>query len=232
MEVLIFMSKQKSVDWVKDLQSATRKESNMLSLVDEQQGTNSSLLRQIKHLSNAPGWALFYQTYAPLLDRFAAKFRLTPAEREDVIQNTMIQLSKNISNFDRSRGSFKAFLYRGAKWKILDLLKARPRNTVDFQRTEAGADVDAPLAEWEPAVTVFERIWDAEWDQQLLRDALEEARKKVSGVHFQIFCLNVLEELPASKVAEMLGVRASHVHLVTCRVRRLVRKELAALRQQ
>jgi RNA polymerase sigma-70 factor (ECF subfamily) len=224
----------KSTGWMKEFQAAVRRRGKMLSLVDEQSGTNSSLLRQIKSLSNAPGWMLFYQTYGPLIERFALKSGLNAAESQDVVQNTMIQVSKAITDFtyDRARGSFKSWLFNNAKWRIVDILRARPKGTVDLQRSSQGA-VGAPGPEsWEPGVSVFERIWDDEWEDQLKRDALEEVRKKVSGVHFQIFCLYVLEGLPAAKVAEMVGVRVAQVHLIRTRVGRLVRRELAALRKQ
>jgi RNA polymerase sigma-70 factor (ECF subfamily) len=81
-------------------------------------------------------------------------------------------------------------------------------------------------------VSCFEKLWDEEWEQQIQRDALEVVKNKVSGVHYQLFCLYVLEGLPAAKVAEMVGVRVAQVHLVKCRVGRLVRKELAALRKE
>jgi len=226
------MKRQKSIDWMKDLRTAARRRDKMSTLLVGERGTNSSLLRQIKSLSNAPGWTVFYETYGPLVDRFAMKFGLTSAEREDVIQNTMIQVAKNMPefNYDRQRGSFKSWLFRSAKWKILDTLRGRPRNTFDFQRNSYGDD-PAP-APWEPSVSVFEELWNGEWQQQLLRDALEIVRKNVSEVHFQIFCLNVLEEMPASKVAEMVGVRTAHVHLVKCRIGRLIKKHLTLLQKQ
>lgn len=224
----------KSTDWMKELQAAVRRKDKMLSLVDEQSGTNSSLLRQIRSLSNAPGWLAFYQTYGPLIERFALKSGLSAVESQDVVQNTMIQVSKTITdfNYDRAKGSFKSWLFNNAKWRIMDILRARPRRTVDLQRTAPCVPGETGPESWEPGVSVFERIWDEEWREQLTRDALEEVRKKVSGVHFQIFCMSMIEGLPAAKVAEMLGVRVTQVHLVRCRVGRLFKQQLAALRKK
>lgn len=225
----------KSTDWMKEFQAAVRRRGKMLSLVDEQSGTNSSLLRQIKSLSNAPGWMLFYQTYGPMIERFALKSGLSAAESQDVVQRTMYQVSKVITDFtyDRAKGSFKSWLFNNAKWRIVDVLRERPKNTVDLQRTPPSSVQGQSGAEpWEPGVSVFERIWEDEWEEQLKRDALEAVKKRVSGVHFQIFCLYVLEGLSAAKVAEMVGVRVAQVHLIRTRVGRWVKKELAALRKQ
>ena len=185
-------------------------------------------------MSNARGWTRFYETYAPMIERFALRSKLTPAESQDVVQNTMIQVAKTIPEFeyDRDRGKFKSWLFTCAKWRIMDLHRARPKHTVDFQRNPATLGDDPELDTWDPSVSIFDKLWEEEWEQQIQRDALAEVRKKTSGVHYQIFCLYVLEELPAAKVAEMVGVRVAQVHLVKCRVGRLVRKELAALRKK
>ncbi len=218
-------------DWMKDLRAAVRSKSKMLSLVDEQSGTNSSLLKQIKSLSNAPGWTVFFQTYAPLIERFALKSGLNAVESQDVVQNTMIQVAKTITdfNYDRTKGSFKSWLFNNAKWRIVDILRARPKSTIVLQQTSQRVAGGSGSETWEPGVSVFEKIWDEEWQDQLKRDAMEEVRKKVSGGHFQIFCLYVIEGLSAAKVAEMVGVRVAQVHLIRTRVGRHVKRELAAL---
>src|SRR5262245_3729852 len=122
------MSTKKNQDWVKDLRVAARRKGTMLSLADEQQSTQSSLLRQIRTLSNAPGWTRFFETYAPLIERFAIKSGLSAVESEDVVQNTMIQVSKTIPDFeyDRTKGSFKGWLFKCAKWRIVDVMRSRP----------------------------------------------------------------------------------------------------------
>jgi len=224
------MSSKKDHDWMKDLRLAARRKGTMLSLAEEPQSTQSSLLRQIRSLSNAPGWARFFETYAPLIERFALKSGLSAVESQEVVQSTMIQVSKTIPDFDRAKGSFKAWLYRCAKWRILDTLRARIKNTMGFHRDKEGLP-EVGGESWEPGVSVFEKLWDEEWEDQLKREALEEVRKKVSGAHFQIFCLYVLEELPATTVAAMVGVRVAQVHLVKCRLTRMVRKALETLRK-
>lgn len=223
---------KKKTDWMKELRDAVRMKRGMLSLNEDSVRTDSSLLRQVKTLSNVRGWTRFYETYAPMIARFALRSNLSPAESQDVVQNTMIHLAKTIPQFDPERGKFKSFLFTCAKWRIMDVHRARPKNTVDFQLNQAALKANPCLDSWEPSVSEFEKLWDEEWEQQIQRDALEEVKKKVSGTHFQIFCLYVLEELPAAKVAEMLGVRVAQVHLVRCRVGRLVKKELAALRKK
>ena len=203
----------------------------MISLYDDQSGTNTALLREIARRSNAPGWATFFETYAPMIERFAMKSGLTALESQEVVQNTMIQVMKSLEHYDRAKGSFKNWLFNNAKWRIQDAYRLRPKDTMDFRRAARSDDEDTARS-WEPSVSVFEDIWDVEWDEHLLREAMEEVRKQVSAAHFQIFCLNVLDDLPAAKVAAMVGVSTPRVHLIKCRVGAKIRKQLALFKKQ
>jgi RNA polymerase sigma factor (sigma-70 family) len=196
------------------------------SLLQPERGsTRSSLLRRIKDLSDVPGWSRFYDTYAPLVERFALKAGLTKLESQEVVQNTMIQVAQKIDGFeyDRSKGSFKSWMFACAKWRILDARRQRKKGPLELNEDDESA---------EAGESGFEAIWDAEWQGHLWREALEATKRKVSGAHFQIFCLYVIEGLPPEKVSKMLGVTVAHVYLIKCRVSRLIKKELVTLRKE
>jgi RNA polymerase sigma-70 factor (ECF subfamily) len=202
------------------------------SVVKKEQGsTQSSLLRRIKNLSDAPGWNRFHEIYAPLIERFASKAGLNDVESQEVAQNTMLHVAKEIPNFnyDRAKGSFKTWLFNCVKWRIIDSVRARPKNLDHFDTVSSCSPGTSERERHEPGESVFEKIWDAEWQEQLRRQALDEVKKKVSGSHFQIFCLHVIEGLEASKVAEMVGVTAGQVYLIKYRLGRLIKKEMAVL---
>jgi RNA polymerase sigma factor (sigma-70 family) len=188
----------------------------------ERDATRSSLLRRVKDLSDKPGWSRFYDTYAPLVERFALKSGLNKYETQEVVQNTMIQMAEKLPAFeyDRSKGSFKSWLFTTAKWKITDALRDRKKgaNAIDAEPED-------------PAESTFEKLWDAEWEGHLWRQALEATKLKVSGAHFQIFCLYVIEGLAPEKVANLVGVTVAQVYLTKCRVGRCIKRELAALRK-
>src|SRR6185503_3403222 len=120
--------------------------------------TRSSLLQDIKRLSNASGWQHFYELYTPLIQRFALKFGLSPAESDDVVQNTMVRVAEQIPQFeyDREKGSFKNWLLGCAKWRILDVLRARPKNTFHLATDGPGGGHILP------ELAVFEPAWDDE----------------------------------------------------------------------
>lgn len=240
-EASLHMKLKKSSEWLKDLRRAARIDKDMTSSLDDSGKTDGDFLRRLRRMSNAEGWSRFAEIYTPLIARSARKAGLSEDETEELVQTTMTEIAKRFSesfDYDPSRGKFRAWLYGLVKWRVADALRARypdsaanPKNVSSNleEGTEPGHGHTAP---WEPGVSVFEQFWREQWNQQLIREALDQARKKVSAAHFQIFSLHVIDEIPARKVAEMVGVGVARVHLVKFRVREVVRRQLESLLAQ
>src|SRR6266540_3966298 len=91
--------------------------------------TRPSLLARLKDWSQQTGWREFDHDYAPLLRNVARKAGLTDAEADEVAQETLIAVAKKIGEFKHAgnRGSFRAWLYQQARWRIADQFRARAR---------------------------------------------------------------------------------------------------------
>jgi hypothetical protein len=72
----------------------------------------------------------------------------------------------------------------------------------------------------------------AQREANLLQQARQRSRKKISALQFQIYDLCVQKNWRMTKVAASLGVSAGRVFLVKRRVSNLIRKELKALQTQ
>jgi DNA-directed RNA polymerase specialized sigma24 family protein len=64
-------------------------------------------------------------------------------------------------------------------------------------------------------------MWDA---------ALARVKEQVALKQFQMFDLYVVKELPATEVAQALGVTVAQVYLAKHRISTLLKKELAQLK--
>ncbi len=91
--------------------------------------TRPSLLARLKDWSQQTAWREFDHDYAPLLRNVARKAGLTDAEADEVAQETLIAVAKKIGEFKHAgnRGSFRAWLYQQARWRIADQFRARER---------------------------------------------------------------------------------------------------------
>jgi len=66
---------------------------------DELIPTRQTLLGRLKDLNDQQSWQEFFDTYWKLIYRTAVKTGLTHEEAEDVVQNTVMNVSKKMPNF-------------------------------------------------------------------------------------------------------------------------------------
>ena len=79
------------------------------SIRDELAPTRYSLLSRLQDWGDNESWRVFFDTYWRLIYSVALKAGLTQVEGEEVVQETIICVAKNIRKFKRDRrlGSFK-----------------------------------------------------------------------------------------------------------------------------
>jgi len=192
--------------------------------------TRYSLLSRLQNWDDQDSWKEFFDTYWRLLYSFALKSGLTDAEAQDVVQETIIAVAKNIQKFrrDRELGSFKGWLRNLTRWRIADQLRKRTRVS---QEDTCTATNDAP--DWEaaeiPASAEAELVWENEWRANLMKVALENVRHRVKEEPFQMFDFYVVKGWPVARVVRTLGVNAGQVYLAKFRIGALVKKEIRRL---
>src|SRR5512143_622133 len=93
-----------------------------LSRASEPIPTRYSLLSRLQDWDDQESWRTFYDTYWRLIYTAAIKSGLSEPEAEDVVQETVISVAKDIHKFrrDRARGSFKGWLKNLTRWRIAD----------------------------------------------------------------------------------------------------------------
>jgi RNA polymerase sigma-70 factor (ECF subfamily) len=198
---------------------------------DRLQVTRQSLVERLVNLEDQQRWQEFFDTYWKLIYGVARKSGLNDAEAQDVVQETVIAVAKNIAKYDRQAGSFKSWMLQVTRWRIVDQIRKRaPGGAASPERTRGGtATIDRVP---DPDGLNLEAVWDHEWQHNLLSAALERVKRKVDARHYQIFDCAVLKEWPASKVAKQLGVNIAQVYLVKHRLSALLKREVKAIEQR
>ena len=193
--------------------------------------TRHSLVERLTDLGDQRKWQEFFDTYWRLIYGVARKGGLTDAEAQDVVQETVITVSKNITKYERAAGSFKGWLLHITRWRIADQFRKRApadqprparddsrRATATIDRVPDGFDLDA--------------AWEEEWQRNVLAAALERVKRQVDAKHYQIFDCVVLKHWPVAKVAAALRVSVAQVYLVRHRLSGLVKKAVTAVEKQ
>jgi RNA polymerase sigma-70 factor (ECF subfamily) len=204
----------------------------MTLLVEDPIPTRYTLLSRLEDRGDQDSWKDFFDTYWRLIYSVAIKSGLTAAEAEDVVQETIISVARDIDKFERDRtlGSFKGWLRNIIRWRIADQLRKRTRASWGGA-APTGAEPPPPdVAEIpDPAGGGSESVWEEEWQANLLKAAMEAIKSRVREEHYQIFDLYVIKQWPVGDVARALGVNVGLVYLVKYRISALLKKEVRRL---
>jgi len=199
---------------------------------DELIPTRRSLLGRLKDWDDQQSWKEFFDTYWKLVYGVAVKAGLADAEAQDVVQETIISVARQMPgfNYDPAVGSFKNWLLLITRRRIADHLRKRYRQLPPHE-ARAEDDSDTGTLERIPAPedTRLEAIWDEEWRKNILEAAIQKVRCKVDAHAFQIFDCYVLKQWPVKDVVKTLGVNAGQVYLTKHRIAALIKKEVARL---
>ena len=197
--------------------------------------TRQSLLSRLKDWDDQESWQDFFNAYWRLIYQVALKARLNDTEAQEVVQETVISVAKEMPGFryDPARGRFKGWLLQITRRRIADLVRKRmqaagasgqaPVETVSAEHLESVCDSTG---------SGLEAIWDEEWERHLFNTAVENTKKQVKPDHYQLFDLFAVQKWPIRKITQTLGVNAGQVYLAKHRVSRLLKKEIDKLRGQ
>ncbi|MFP6874909.1 MAG: sigma-70 family RNA polymerase sigma factor [Verrucomicrobiales bacterium] len=200
------------------------------------QHTRKSLIERLGDWQDQKSWEEFYKTYSRLIFSVAVKSGLRDDEASDTVQETIFCIARQQKEgkYDPQKGSFKAWLMNLTRWRITDQFRKRKKDTAmaDFGSPE-DARRTAVLDRYEdPDGPDIEKVWDAEWDKNLIDRGLEIVKNLVSPKQFQIFDCYVIKDWPASKVKAELGLTFPQVYLAKNRVGRILRKEIKKLEKK
>ena len=194
--------------------------------------TRASLLERLRLWSDNVSWQEFFDTYWRLIYRTARSAGLTASEAEETVQETIISVAKHMPGF-RYRtaadgGSFKAWLLKMTKWRIMDQLRRRKMQgqCVPLENDDGEArEIPDGLSH------LLDAQWETDWERNLLDAALERLKQNVEPKHYQIYQWYVLKNKSALQVSRDLGVSLAQVYTIKHRVGKELLQILATLRR-
>jgi RNA polymerase sigma factor (sigma-70 family) len=205
---------------------------NLKQADDAFSNTRPTLLERLKDWDDAESWREFFDAYGKLIYRFARKAGLSDAESQDVIQETLLAVAKQMPGFryDPVNGSFRRWLFNQARWRIADAFRKRLR--ADFSPGAAN-DPSTSTGELERVPDSSEErlkaTWEAEWRENQLNRALERVKRQVSQHQYQMFHLYSVQRWSMAEIVGTLKVNRAQVYMAKMRVSKLLKAELSAL---
>lgn len=197
--------------------------------------TRASLLSKLRSLDDHDSWQEFFDTYWKLIYSVAVRKGLPDRDAREVVQETIISLTRQLPRFkyDRSKGSFKSWLYRQTSWRVADHLARQKRDRERFEELEPKHEAVEPVyPSFSQSTVATDPLWDQEWERNLVDLALGKLKKTAPPKQYQIFDLYVVRELPVKEVMSTLNVSRSQVYLAKHRLTRQLKIEVESIRER
>jgi RNA polymerase sigma factor (sigma-70 family) len=197
--------------------------------------TQVTLIEKIKNWEDRVSWERFMKTYSPLVYSVALRAGLSNAEADDVVQDTMLSIAKNIREFqyDPAIGKFRNWVIKNTSFRVGDQFRRRKKlpmpRTSRTRNEDRTATIDRIPA---PDSLNIEALCEEEWEKHIRDVAVQKIKDKINPKHYQVLDLHMLKNWPVPKVARTLGVTSAFVHLTRFRLIKILKKEVEALKQQ
>ena len=194
--------------------------------------TRSSLIQRLKATINGESWEEFFHTYWELIYNVARRAGLSEADAQDIVQETILKIHKSLDLFEynRKRGTFKGWLRTVTRSRLNDFFKKQQRRPALNHPLEEAAGELQNLED--PEGPEIEKIWDEEWNRNLIQAALSRTKKLSSPKQFQIFKCHYIDEWTVRETCRTLGVNAAQVYMAKQRVGKIFRESVEALEKQ
>ena len=189
--------------------------------------TSVSLLERLRAARpEESDWRRLHSIYLPLIRRWLGRVPGLGDEADDLAQEVLIVVVREIPQFQRQRlGSFRAWLRLITVNRLRTHRKRRMRRrpSVGFDATEQFvdqlADSNGDLA----------RQWDLEHDRHVFENLLAIVRPKFEAKTWEAFQRFALDGIPAAQVAAELGTTENAVLQAKSRILKRLRHEAGEL---
>jgi RNA polymerase sigma factor (sigma-70 family) len=198
---------------------------------DESIKTRASLLGRLPDWKDEKSWREFFDTYWKLIYSVALRAGLDDAAARDVVQETVLTVAKNIGSFEYNpeNGSFKSWLLKTTRWRIMDDLRKRRRTPLSEPRDDTETEISVGGRISSTTDLNLEAVCEEEWKHHLLGAAIERVRKRLKPKQFQLFDCLVLKGWPIEEVQRITGVNAAQIYFARYRVQSEIQKEVRFL---
>ena len=191
--------------------------------------TRGSLLLRLKNPSDESGWREFYNLYGRMIFGYALHFNLSHAEAEDIVQEVVTKVFRQILSFDYSpeRGRFRGWLKTVTKHAVIDFIRRRERrrnNSVEYRE-----HIEILLEEPECRE---DDIWRKEREKAMLEVALQRVYERVGTCCRDVFELFVVERYSAREVGVRLDMEPNAVYACKHRMLKYIREEVEILERE
>lgn len=188
--------------------------------------TRATLLGRLQQdPTNESAWKEFVENYGPKIYGWCRYWKLQESDAQDITQDVLLRLATTMKSFsyDRSK-SFRGWLKTLTHHAWADFVRRRRQGDVGTGDTQSVQ----LLHSIEARDDLLERL-EAEFDRELMNEAMLRIRVRVAAQTWEAFRLTAVEGLSGAEAAKELGMPVAHVYVAKSRVTQMLQKEIARL---
>lgn len=194
--------------------------------MSDEWSTRKSLLKRVKDSSDEAAWTDFVKYYENFIYHILRRMRLNTEECDDLVQEILLKLWKNLGTYDPEKGRFRSWLgrvVRHAAADYFDKVKSR-RRLMEAERVMAETIRSTPPSD-------VERLIEEEWMLYMTSFAMERMKTIFSGEAVNVFSMS-LDGHSAEEIATRLNLTRDSVYTLKNRVKSRFIKEVRAIMEE
>jgi RNA polymerase sigma-70 factor (ECF subfamily) len=191
--------------------------------------TSATLLGRLRHdHTDQVAWADFVRRYGPQIYAWCRRRKLQEEDARDVTQTVLLKLAEKMRTFryDPTR-SFRAYLKTLTHYAWCDFLDRHKKPGAG-----SGESGVRELLETVEARDDLAGLLAAEFDRELLEEAMARVRLRVEARTWDAFCLTALEGLSGAEAAARVGMEVATAFKAKSKVQKMLQEEVRKLEGQ
>jgi len=189
----------------------------------EHKPTRYTLLQRACDLNDAQAWEEFVEYYRCFILYILRKLGVAAGDVEDVAQQILLALTRDLPGYDPSRSRFRSWLSQVIRNAAFSYFRKQKNQKKRIQIFGVEQRIDA---EGQPS-EIDQRI-ELEWTTYIAQLAMERVRNVFQGKAVEVFELG-LDGLSAAEVAEQTDLKVSSVYTFRKRVKKQLFLEIRAI---
>ena len=190
--------------------------------MDNSRETRHSLLGRALQLDDHAAWQELHDHYAGFIHYILQRARVSATDANDLVQEVMINLMKNLKNYDVSKGRFRSWLAIVTR----STLKIHYRKIQSVEKKHDRYKNHMVL--FEEQDEVLDKMIEKQWETYISEKALARVEKTIRGRAIEVFRLS-LSGMKTKEIAERLDLQESSVYNFRQRVQRKLKLEIRSL---
>ncbi|MCM8531289.1 MAG: sigma-70 family RNA polymerase sigma factor [Lentisphaeraceae bacterium] len=188
--------------------------------------TRQTLLQRAKNPSDQQAWEDFVFYYEKFIFHILHKMNLASADFDDLVQDVLLKLWKNIDKYDKQKARFRTWLGVTIKNTVLNHFESKAKRQ---QQKQVLVDEDENLINLElVSQPELEDVIAEEWKRYISGMAMRNIESVFSGKAIEVFKLSV-DGLSSQEISEKCGVSIDSVYTLKNRVKSRFVKEIKSL---